>query len=182
MRRLHWCRGLAVAGFLQLPGEPSSGVIAPDDAVVRSAGRAWVYAQTGETDFERREIILNHPAGGGWFITNGIAPGEKIVVTGAQTLLSEEPTSRKSNWKNLFCAQPHRPIFPAPSRRHHRAGRGCARLRTLRRVANSRLDVFPEFAPPQWSSKPRRRDLSSEEAEQLVTLPVENGLNGTART
>jgi len=86
--------GLAVAGFLQLPGEPSRGVIVPDAAVVRSDGRAWIYAQTGRTDFERREIILNHPAGGGWFVTNGIAPGEKIVVTGAQTLLSEEHKSQ----------------------------------------------------------------------------------------
>jgi hypothetical protein len=86
--------GLAVIGFLQLPGEPWHGVIVPDDAVIRSDDRAWIYAQTGETDFERREIILDHPTEGGWFVTNGITAGEKIVVAGAQALLSEERKSQ----------------------------------------------------------------------------------------
>ena len=86
--------GLAVTGFLQLPGEPAHGVVVPDAAVVRSDGRAWIYVQTGDTDFARREIILDHPAPGGWFETNSVAPGDKIVVTGAQTLLSEERKSQ----------------------------------------------------------------------------------------
>lgn len=82
--------GLAVTGFFQLPGEPAHGVVVPDDAVVRSAERAWVYAQTGDTTFARREITLDRPVAGGWFVTNGVAPAERVVVTGAQTLLSEE--------------------------------------------------------------------------------------------
>jgi hypothetical protein len=86
--------GLAVTGFLQLPGEPLAGVIVPDEAVVRSAEHAWISVQTGETDFARREIPLDHPAPGGWFVTNHIAPGDKIVVIGAQTLLSEERKSQ----------------------------------------------------------------------------------------
>ncbi|MGH7976434.1 MAG: hypothetical protein ACREDS_02865 [Limisphaerales bacterium] len=86
--------GLDVTGFLSMPGEPSHGVIVPDDAVVRSDGRAWIYAQTGGKDFERREIILNHPIEGGWFVTNGVVAGEKIVVAGAQVLLSEERKSQ----------------------------------------------------------------------------------------
>ncbi len=86
--------GLAVAGFLQMPGAPSHGVIVPDDAVVRADDRAWIYAQTGEMDFERREVVLEHPTEGGWFVTNGVVAGEKIVITGTQVLLSEERKSQ----------------------------------------------------------------------------------------
>lgn len=82
--------GLAVTGILLLPGAPANGVVVPDAAVVRSDERAWVYTQTSETNFARREIILNQPVNDGWFVTNGVAAGEKVVVTGAQTLLSEE--------------------------------------------------------------------------------------------
>lgn len=86
--------GLAVSGFLQMPGKPLSGVVVPDNAVVRSDDRDWIYLQTGDTNFVRREIILNQPAPGGWFMTNGVAPDDKVVVTGAQMLLSEERKSQ----------------------------------------------------------------------------------------
>lgn len=82
--------GLAMTGFLQLPGEPANGVMVPDAAVVHSDGRAWIYVQTAHAAFTRRELALDHPATGGWFVTNDFAPGNKVVVTAAQTLLSEE--------------------------------------------------------------------------------------------
>lgn len=85
--------GLALAGLLELPGEPLRGVRVPDAAVIRSDETGWVYVQTGETNFTRRKITLEHPADGGWFVTNGVAPGDRVVVTGAQTLLSEERKS-----------------------------------------------------------------------------------------
>ncbi len=82
--------GLTLTGFLILPGPPLQGVVVPNAAIVRTADRAWGYVQTGNATFQRRELALDRPVAEGWFVTRGLAPGDRLVVTGAQTLLSEE--------------------------------------------------------------------------------------------
>src|SRR5262245_13062967 len=50
--------------------------------------------------------------------------------------------------------------------------------RTIRRAP---LDVFPEFAPPLVEIQTEAPGLSTTEVESLVTVPLENALNGIPR-
>ncbi|HEY7568687.1 MAG TPA: efflux RND transporter permease subunit, partial [Gemmatimonadaceae bacterium] len=49
----------------------------------------------------------------------------------------------------------------------------------LQVVRHAPLDVFPEFAPPLVEVQTEAPGLSTEEVEALVTIPIENALNGT---
>jgi hypothetical protein len=83
--------GQGVTGYLKLPGDPVAGVIIPREAVVRVEGKGWVYVlNEGGESFTRKEVALDHPVATGWFVTSTLTPGDHVVVTGAQTLLSEE--------------------------------------------------------------------------------------------
>jgi len=75
----------------QLPvGRRMRGVVVPALAVVWSEGEAWVYVQSAEESFVRRPLAADFPFGDGFFASRGFSPGDKIVVAGAQILLSEE--------------------------------------------------------------------------------------------
>src|SRR4026209_2812486 len=47
-------------------------------------------------------------------------------------------------------------------------------------LGNARTDAFPEFAPPRVEVQTACLGLSSEETEELVTVPLEQALNGVA--
>src|SRR5512134_2418368 len=48
----------------------------------------------------------------------------------------------------------------------------------IRAVRHAPLDVFPEFAPPLVEIQTEAPGLSTEEVDALVTVPLENALNG----
>lgn len=52
-------------------------------------------------------------------------------------------------------------------------------LWTVRVAAQMPVDVFPSFAPPQVEIQTEAPGLAPEEAESLVTLPIESAINGT---
>lgn len=81
--------GYRVKGEFPRSGEPREGVAVPLTAVVYHGGKAWVYVKTGAETFARREITTREEIEGGWFDA-GLAPGDAVVVSGAQLLLSEE--------------------------------------------------------------------------------------------
>jgi len=82
--------GEAVTAYVKIAGTPVSGLVVPAGAVLRYQGANWVYVQTGTNRFSRTAITLDRSAENGWFITDGLAATNRIVVTGAQTVLSAE--------------------------------------------------------------------------------------------
>lgn len=82
--------GMPVAAYLETSGEVRQGVTIPRSAVVRFAAKAWAYVQTAEDKFTRRELELETPVADGWFTSKGFTGDERVVVRGAQALLSAE--------------------------------------------------------------------------------------------
>jgi hypothetical protein len=89
-----WLRpGQGVTAWLEAGGEPRAGLVVPREAILRHDGRTWVYVAEEEAgEFARKPITLETPVAEGWWVASegGIEADEKIVTTGAATLLSEE--------------------------------------------------------------------------------------------
>lgn len=81
--------GMRVEALLPA-GQSLDGVAIPNSAVVWYANRPWIYVQRDDTHFVRREIAVDTPAPGGWFVTHGWRGGERVAVRGAALLFSQE--------------------------------------------------------------------------------------------
>ena len=82
--------GEAMTAFIKTPGEPVSGVVVPASAVLRHEGKGWVYVQTETNQFVRTEIPLDRLTADGWFVSENLSATNRVVVSGAQTVLSAE--------------------------------------------------------------------------------------------
>ena len=56
----------------------------------------FVFVQTGEESFQRKRVETSQAQREGVVVTNGIGAEDRVVVTGAQQLLSEEFKSTSS--------------------------------------------------------------------------------------
>ncbi len=83
---------------VSLPAGPAvKGFIIPSSSVVWRNGKAWGYVQETADRFVRREVSTEDAIKDGYFTTGGFKAGDRIVVKGAQMLLSAEflPAQRK---------------------------------------------------------------------------------------
>ena len=81
--------GESVTAFIKSSDAPIRGVTIPARAILRHEGKGWVYLQTGTNVFTRHEIPLERATDGGFFSAE-LSATNRVVVTGAQTVLSAE--------------------------------------------------------------------------------------------
>jgi hypothetical protein len=86
----HIRTGMRVAAWIPEQSENQPGVIIPKSALIWHMNQAFVYIKTDADKFSRRNIDNFSATTDGYFINNELNPGEQLVVTGGQMLLSEE--------------------------------------------------------------------------------------------
>jgi hypothetical protein len=82
--------GAPVRAQLRTESASISGVIVPASALIHHGGGAFVFVARGPGAFERREVAAEALADGRQFLSDGVAEGEGVVVSGAEELLSAE--------------------------------------------------------------------------------------------
>ena len=81
--------GSHVTAWIEAEGDSQNGVILPNSALLWHLGQACVFVKSDTGAFVRR-ILQDFTRGeGGYFVEQGLQAGDEVVVTGAQTLLSQ---------------------------------------------------------------------------------------------
>jgi hypothetical protein len=74
-------------------GDSVAGVVIPEAAAVMSDGKYWCYIEKKPGNFVKAEIDTARPVPEGYFVTEGVAVGDKVVTTAAGQLLARESNS-----------------------------------------------------------------------------------------
>jgi biotin carboxyl carrier protein len=86
--------GAAVIATIRDRGAPTRGVVVPDRAIVQWEGLTWAFVERGAGRFRRVRVPIDRPVAGGFLAAAELAPGDTVVVQGAEQLLSEEFRAR----------------------------------------------------------------------------------------
>ncbi|MCQ8116361.1 efflux RND transporter periplasmic adaptor subunit [Methylomonas rosea] len=82
--------GTHITVWIPQGGQANTGVTVPQPALVWHLGQAFVFIKTDTEHFNRRALRQYSNTSQGYFVASGLQPGEEIVTTGAQTLLSQQ--------------------------------------------------------------------------------------------
>ena len=74
-------------------GESVAGVVIPAAAAVMSDGKFWCYVEKKPGAFARVELDTGRPTADGYFVTEGVGAGDKVVTAAAGQLLAKESGS-----------------------------------------------------------------------------------------
>ena len=73
-------------------GANDKAILVPQQSVLRDPkGNAWTYLVDNESKVQRRPLTVERTFGDQWLVTSGLAPGDRVVVTGIQSLQRAQP-------------------------------------------------------------------------------------------
>jgi hypothetical protein len=96
----HIRTGMRIAAWIPERNEERLGVIIPKSALIWYMDQAFVYIKTDREKFSRRNIDHFSATADGYFVSNELNPGDQLVTTGGQMLLSEEIRGQIPNEDN----------------------------------------------------------------------------------
>jgi hypothetical protein len=82
--------GSKVIAYLPFPTPASTSLLIPETAILWFGGQPWAYVQIAKDRFTRRPVTDQTPYNNGYLVSTGFESGDRVVVHGAQLLLSEE--------------------------------------------------------------------------------------------
>lgn len=86
----------------------------PQMAVQRDqSGQAYVYALQGDDTVERRDVVLGQTSDNRWLVEQGLNPGDRVVVAGAQKLYPQAKVVAQPAEANPAPAADPAPAKPA---------------------------------------------------------------------
>jgi hypothetical protein len=83
-----------VTAYLRKPGEVRKGTVVQPSAIIRAAGKTWVYIEQPAGKFVRCAVTTDYLPGGRVFVSGDLGDQGKVVTVGAQILFSEESKSQ----------------------------------------------------------------------------------------
>jgi biotin carboxyl carrier protein len=86
--------GVALLGYRPDPHGAGGGILVPSDAVVQWDALAWAFVERAPGTYVRVRVPTDLAVAGGWLVRQGFSAGDRVVVTGAGQLLSEEFRAR----------------------------------------------------------------------------------------
>ncbi len=95
--------GTRVVAYVPTSKQSTQEIFVPGSAIVWYGGQPWMYVQVAPDRFARNLVPQQSPSEGGYYVDKGMNPGERVVVEGAQLLLSEETRPKTSS---LACKDP----------------------------------------------------------------------------
>ncbi len=67
-----------------------TAIFLPASAITLKAGAPWCFVETSPGTYTRVAVSLDRPEGDGYLVTQGLRPGQQVVIEGAGELLARE--------------------------------------------------------------------------------------------